>query len=58
MAKMAGGQLEEGMEINAGNLEKIESELDPKIVAAYKKLGLVMKSYRSGKLPRAFKVIP
>jgi len=27
-------------------------------VAAYKKLGIVLRSYRSGKLPKAFKVIP
>lgn len=33
-------------------------ELDPKVVAAYKKLGTVLKSYRSGKLPKTFKVIP
>lgn len=32
--------------------------MDPKVVAAYKKLGVVLKSYRSGKLPKAFKVIP
>lgn len=35
-----------------------ESNLDPKIVAAYKKVGVVMKSYKSGKLPKAFKIIP
>jgi essential nuclear protein 1 len=28
------------------------------VVAAYKKLGIVLRSYRSGKLPKAFKVIP
>jgi len=33
-------------------------EMDPKVVATYKKLGVVMKTYRSGKLPKAFKVIP
>ena len=32
--------------------------MDPKIVAAYQKVGIVMKTYRSGKLPKAFKVIP
>lgn len=32
--------------------------MDPKIVATYKKLGVVMKTYKSGKLPKAFKVIP
>ena len=33
-------------------------EMDPKVIATYKKLGVVMKTYRSGKLPKAFKVIP
>lgn len=32
--------------------------MDPKIIATYKKLGVVMKTYKSGKLPKAFKVIP
>jgi essential nuclear protein 1 len=32
--------------------------MDPKIVAAYGKIAVVMKTYRSGKLPKAFKVIP
>jgi essential nuclear protein 1 len=32
--------------------------MDEKIVDAYKKLGVVLKTYRSGKLPKAFKVIP
>lgn len=33
-------------------------ELDEKVIDAYKKLGIVLKTYRSGKLPKAFKVIP
>merc|ERR1719491_2876271 len=33
-------------------------QMDPKVIATYKKLGVVMKTYRSGKLPKAFKVIP
>ena len=32
--------------------------MDPKIISAYKKVGVVMKSFKSGKLPKAFKVIP
>ena len=32
--------------------------MDPKVIATYKKLGVVMKTFRSGKLPKAFKVIP
>jgi essential nuclear protein 1 len=34
------------------------TNLDPKVVAAYKKVGIVMRSYKSGKLPKAFKIIP
>lgn len=34
------------------------SNLDPKVIAAYKKVGIVMKSFKSGKLPKAFKIIP
>ena len=34
------------------------STLDPKVIAAYKKVGVVMRSYKSGKLPKAFKIIP
>jgi essential nuclear protein 1 len=37
---------------------KTDSVLDPKVTAAYKKVGVVLRSYRSGKLPKAFKIIP
>lgn len=50
---MSAGTIEENQpDTNAVNV------MDPKVVAAYKKLGVVLKSYRSGKLPKAFKVIP
>lgn len=52
MSKMANGDFE------TENAEKKESLLDEKVVDAYKKLGVVLKTYRSGKLPKAFKVIP
>ena len=32
--------------------------LDQKVIDAYKKVGVVMRSYKSGKLPKAFKIIP
>lgn len=35
-----------------------QSDLDPKVIATYKKVGVVMKSFKSGKLPKAFKIIP
>jgi len=38
--------------------EGVASTLDPKLVAAYKSLGQILKSYKSGKLPKLFKVIP
>jgi len=38
--------------------EGVASTLDPKLVAAYKSLGTVLRSYKSGKLPKLFKIIP
>ena len=37
---------------------KYNPTLDPKVTQAYKKVGIVMRSYKSGKLPKAFKIIP
>lgn len=54
MGKLAKGDFEDGdADGNEG-----PPDLDPKVIATYKKLGVVMKTYRSGKLPKAFKVIP
>ena len=53
MSKLSKGDFEDG----DAKAEEPE-EMDPKVVATYKKLGVVMKTYRSGKLPKAFKVIP
>lgn len=70
MAKLASGDFEERDETDEIDMnymesgkekksdEKEEDNFDPKVVATYKKLGIVMKTYRSGKLPMAFKVIP
>jgi essential nuclear protein 1 len=38
--------------------EGVASNLDPKIVAAYKSIGQLMRTYKSGKVPKAFKIIP
>ncbi|KAJ3355817.1 hypothetical protein HDU83_002465 [Entophlyctis luteolus] len=37
---------------------KDSSNLDPKIVEVYSKVGVILSRYRSGKLPKAFKIIP
>ena len=38
--------------------DKLASKLDPKIVEVYTKIGQLLTRYTSGKLPKAFKVIP
>jgi essential nuclear protein 1 len=53
---MAAGDFENGDELNES--KSMASDLDVKVIDAYKKLGIVLKTYRSGKLPKAFKVIP
>ncbi|KAK9477098.1 Bystin-domain-containing protein [Lipomyces japonicus] len=35
-----------------------EPEFPPKVVEVYEKVGLLLSRYRSGKLPKAFKIIP
>ena len=52
-----GDAMEEQKEGARGTNYGVE-EMDPKVIATYKKLGVVMKTYRSGKLPKAFKIIP
>jgi len=32
--------------------------LSPEVVELYKEVGVMMSKYRSGKIPKAFKVIP
>lgn len=38
--------------------EGVASTLDAKVVAAYKSLGSVLRTYKSGKLPKLFKIMP
>ena len=62
MQKLNAGDFEDGdamdeAEKRGGAGYGVET-MDPKVIATYKKLGVVMKTYRSGKLPKAFKVIP
>jgi len=60
MAKMQTGDFIDGdqMDMKSMGELKTDSNLDPKVVAAYKKVGVVMRSFKSGKLPKAFKIIP
>jgi len=52
MSKMADGDFEDG------NAAPIPEDIDPKVLATFKKIAVVMKTYRTGKVPRAFKCIP
>ena len=63
MQKLASGDFQDGNQMDEMGGERQGTnfgveEMDPKVIATYKKLGVVMKTYRSGKLPKAFKIIP
>ena len=57
-AKMTSGDFIDGDRMD-GNLSTApDTALDPKVIAAYRKVAIVMRSFKSGKLPKAFKIIP
>ncbi len=66
MQKLQSGQFQDGdqMSKNKGPIkyedleEGVASTLDPKVAAAYRSLGSILKSYKSGKLPKLFKIMP
>lgn len=59
MQKLATGDYEDGDKLDSkSQLTTAKGDLDPKVIEAYKKVGVVMKSFKSGKLPKAFKIIP
>ena len=60
MQKMAAGQVPETKEaLKYEDLEEgAATTLDPKVVAAYRSLGNILRSYKSGKLPKLFKIMP
>ena len=47
-----GSQMTEAMSVGAG------SQLEEKVVSVFKGVGKILSKYRSGRLPKAFKVIP
>jgi essential nuclear protein 1 len=58
MQKMETGDFIDGDKFDSMTDMEKGSGLDPKVVAAYKKVGIVMRSFKSGKVPKAFKIIP
>ena len=53
MAKIASGDYTKD-----SDKPEVAQSLDQKVLAAYKKVGTVLRAYKSGKLPKAFKIIP
>ncbi|KAI1828658.1 Bystin-domain-containing protein [Xylaria intraflava] len=49
---------EAGEQDRAGPASDEGFELSPKVVEAYGKIGLFLSRYKSGKLPKAFKILP
>lgn len=45
-------------DIIAEKQKSSESDLDPRIVDMYEQVGQILASYRSGKIPKAFKILP
>lgn len=62
MQKLQSGQFQDGSNMKEMKYEDLEegvtSNLDPKVVAAYKSIGQLLRTFKSGKLPKAFKIIP
>eukprot|EP01114_Cavostelium_apophysatum_P018488 TRINITY_DN5725_c0_g1_i1.p1 TRINITY_DN5725_c0_g1~~TRINITY_DN5725_c0_g1_i1.p1 ORF type:complete len:433 (+),score=150.88 TRINITY_DN5725_c0_g1_i1:64-1362(+) len=49
---------EQGMSEEINIAEKLHSQLNPKVVEVYQGIGQMLSHYRSGKIPKAFKIIP
>ncbi|KAH9866047.1 hypothetical protein J1614_008611 [Plenodomus biglobosus] len=57
-AHEAGGGQVQHPEIQGGGAPEDAIELPAKVVEVYSKIGLIMSRYKSGKLPKPFKILP
>ena len=48
----------EAFELENGETKQVPAGLDPKVIQVYTKVGLLLSRYKSGKIPKAFKIIP
>ncbi|KAI1497338.1 Bystin-domain-containing protein [Biscogniauxia marginata] len=50
----------EAMQAGGGDMDAVDDdyELSPKIVEVYTKVGIILSRYKSGKLPKPFKILP
>ena len=56
LAKIAAHESAQGARPEEPEIEEVE--LDPKVIETYTILGTMLSRYRSGKLPKAFKILP
>lgn len=57
-ANFAPGKLLERIQLQAKAPESRPPPIDTRITEAFKKIGLILSRYKSGKLPKAFKALP
>ncbi|KAJ1548921.1 hypothetical protein HK405_012874 [Cladochytrium tenue] len=55
---MSGTKDTDDARMHPSRREAAARRLDPRVVSVYKKVGILLSRYRSGKLPKAFKLIP
>ncbi|KAF2126982.1 rRNA processing protein-like protein Bystin [Dothidotthia symphoricarpi CBS 119687] len=58
IAAAEAAQPEERREIQGGGAPEDAIELPAKVVEVYSKIGLILSRYKSGKLPKPFKILP
>uniref|UniRef100_A0A6V1WMU3 Bystin n=1 Tax=Heterosigma akashiwo TaxID=2829 RepID=A0A6V1WMU3_HETAK len=58
MGKIREKEMAEALGAQGGGEEEPESALPPKVVQVYSGVGKLLSRYRSGKLPKAFKIVP
>jgi len=49
---------EKEMQIGSTPDDILKSTLEPKVIAVYSQIGNILKTYRSGRLPKAIKILP
>ena len=57
-AAQEGGDVESAPRIIGGGTMEDAVQMDPKVVEVYTQVGLILSRYKSGKLPKPFKVLP
>jgi len=49
---------EKEIQVSSTPEDALKSTLEPKVIAVYTQIGTILKTYRSGRLPKAIKILP